>query len=223
MGNRLLAETICTSEEIEKLTAFQETFFYRLMVNCDDYGRMDARPKILKSRLYPIKDVRLEQIEDAIKALISAELVIHYEVDGKPFLQMTTWEKHQRIRQKRSKYPDPPQIAADCRRLPPESNPNTNTNPNPNTNPKKEEKQKEERAARFVPPTIEEVEAYCMKRGNGIDPGAFIDFYQSKNWMIGKDKMRDWQAAVRTWERRRKQDEKTNNIFAQIYEEEYGR
>lgn len=52
----------------------------------------------------------------------------------------------------------------------------------------------------FNPPTVEEVRAYCTERGNSVDPEAFIDFYESKGWMIGKNKMKDWKAAVRTWE-----------------------
>lgn len=52
----------------------------------------------------------------------------------------------------------------------------------------------------FNPPTAEEVKAYCMERGNSVDPDAFIDFYSAKGWMIGKNKMKDWKAAVRTWE-----------------------
>ena len=53
----------------------------------------------------------------------------------------------------------------------------------------------------FIPPTPEEVNAYCKKRNNGIDGTEFVDFYTSKGWMVGKNKMKDWQAAVRTWER----------------------
>lgn len=67
-------------------------------------------------------------------------------------------------------------------------------------------KEKESKKKEKVPPTIEEVAAYCRERNNGIDPEAFIDFYQSKNWKVGKDRMTDWKAAVRTWERRRKGD-----------------
>jgi len=56
-------------------------------------------------------------------------------------------------------------------------------------------------SGRFFPPSIEEVEKYCKERNNSVDPGAFIDYYTSKDWMIGKNKMKDWKAAVRTWER----------------------
>lgn len=54
---------------------------------------------------------------------------------------------------------------------------------------------------RFTPPSLEEVRDYCRERGNQVDPGKFIDFYESKGWMVGKNKMKDWKAAVRTWER----------------------
>lgn len=57
----------------------------------------------------------------------------------------------------------------------------------------------------FTPPTVDEVRAYCQERGNNIDPQRFVDFYESKDWHIGKDKMKNWKAAVRTWESRDKQ------------------
>ena len=68
----------------------------------------------------------------------------------------------------------------------------------------KERKKKESR--NFVPPTLQEVKAYCQERNNGINPQSFIDFYESKGWLIGKTKMKDWKAAVRTWEQRRKEE-----------------
>lgn len=54
---------------------------------------------------------------------------------------------------------------------------------------------------RFVPPTHEEVKAYCLERKNNVDPEKFINYYTSNGWQVGKNKMKDWKAAVRTWER----------------------
>ena len=116
MPNRILKESITTSENIDKLTAFQETVFYRLIVTCDDFGRADARPKLLASKLFPLKDIRPAQIEDALRGLTSAELVITYTVGGKPFLQMKTWDRHQQVRNKVSKYPSP-EDADNCKQL----------------------------------------------------------------------------------------------------------
>lgn len=59
---------------------------------------------------------------------------------------------------------------------------------------------KKTQGKKFVPPDFDAVAAYCRERGNSIDPESFIDFYASKGWMIGKNKMKDWKAAVRTWE-----------------------
>ena len=60
----------------------------------------------------------------------------------------------------------------------------------------------------IIPPTLEMVREYCQERHNSVDPEAFISFYDSKGWMIGKNKMKDWKAAVRTWERSRKENQK---------------
>ena len=55
---------------------------------------------------------------------------------------------------------------------------------------------------RFVKPTAEEVRAYCAERGNRVDAQAFVDFYEAKGWKVGSSPMKDWKAAVRTWEKR---------------------
>lgn len=55
----------------------------------------------------------------------------------------------------------------------------------------------------FIPPNLDEVKAYCEERGNGIDAERFIDHYEARGWMLGKNKMKNWKAAVRTWERQR--------------------
>jgi hypothetical protein len=73
--------------------------------------------------------------------------------------------------------------------------------------------------ALFKKPNIEEVKNYCNERNNNIDPEAFIDFYKSKNWYIGKNKMKDWKAAVRTWEKRDKNKPQTmSKLDSQINE-----
>jgi len=63
----------------------------------------------------------------------------------------------------------------------------------------------------FAPPTLSEVSSYCAERCNTVDPERFIDFYASKGWMVGKNKMKDWMAAVRNWERGDKERSETKN------------
>ena len=64
-----------------------------------------------------------------------------------------------------------------------------------------DESQPVKKRKQFKPPTVDEVEAYCQERMNNVDAEAFVDFYESKGWMVGKNKMKDWKAAVRTWEK----------------------
>lgn len=76
---------------------------------------------------------------------------------------------------------------------------------------------------RFIPPTVEEVKAYCVERGNGIDAEYFVDHYIANGWMVGKAKMKDWKATIRKWERtdKEREKEKSNNIFLDIAEKEW--
>lgn len=143
MPNRIIKESICTSESIDALTWFEEVLYYRLIVNCDDYGRFDGRAAVIKSRLFPLKDnITTKAIDAAINKLASVELVVLYVFEGKPYLHLPTWGKHQQIRSKRSKYPAPEegvishdiicnQMISNAPVIQSESNPNPNPNPNP--------------------------------------------------------------------------------------------
>ena len=68
------------------------------------------------------------------------------------------------------------------------------------------------RGKRFSPPTLEEVRQYCLERKNNVDAEKFVNFYSSKGWMVGKNRMKDWKAAVRTWERNNQDEHPTQNL-----------
>lgn len=59
----------------------------------------------------------------------------------------------------------------------------------------------EKKRKKFVKPSIDEIIEYCRERQNHVDPQKFYDHYESNGWMVGKNAMKDWKAAVRTWER----------------------
>ena len=132
MPNRIIKESICTSDSVDQLSWFEEVLFYRLIVNCDDFGRFDGRTAVIKNRLFPLKDnLTIKNVETAINKLASAGLVALYVFEGKPYLYLPTWNEHQTIRAKRSKYPEPENIckqmisdASKCSRNPIQSNPN---------------------------------------------------------------------------------------------------
>ena len=354
MPNRIIKESICTSDNINNLSLEEEVFFYRLLVHCDDYGLMDARPAILRAKCFPLKvdKIKLSQIEKWLHSLVKNQLIALYEYDGRPYLKMLSWEKHQQIRSRKAKYPLPPEdipykrehimpeekdiedllydVMSSTKRFeehtllsierqvrvgesyldivaktessetlvfelkrgrlsnkaidqiskyltlingkgiligcglsanfdiercrsndiavviydddlnmslvlsnsavnsidltlnhvksrytklasnPIQSNPiqseyESNPNPNPNSN------NGANKSRGFTPPTLEEVAAYCQERNNGVDPQKWYDFYAAKGWMIGKNKMKDWKAAVRTWEKRQQKGGYTYN------------
>ena len=123
MPNRIIKESICDSERINKLTPIEEVTFYRLLVNADDYGCFDAREAVVKSRLFPLKDtMKLSEVGKILDRLAEVGLIVRYTKDGKPFLCVNKWGEHQRLRVSRHKYPTPdeadcgslPQVAASC-------------------------------------------------------------------------------------------------------------
>ena len=218
MPNRIIKDTIHTSDTVNQMTDFQFRLWVNLITYVDDYGRGDARPAIIKGICFPLRE-RLSNadISKALQDLAGMGCVTLYEVDGKPYLCFPTWESHQNIRNKKSRYPGPDDgnlqaidincnqlqsIASNCSRNPIQSNPNTN----PNTN----------RGSRFAPPTLDDVKTYCEERKNGIDPQHFIDYYSRQGWMLSNGrKMKDWKATVRTWEQREKKTPtvtKRNNV-----------
>lgn len=139
LPNRIIKESICTSDEIDRLSAEQEVFFYRLMVSVDDYGLIDARLPILKSKCYPLKSIDIKSIHANLSHLASVGLVKLYNVDGRPYLSITSWAKHQQIRAKRAKCPMPEDgVEINCNQMLSDapviqSNPiQSESNPNPN-------------------------------------------------------------------------------------------
>lgn len=228
MPSRILKESITTNEQIDLLTPFQETFFYRLIVKTDDYGRYDGRPKILRAALFPLKEVALQDISNALNALQRVGLIKIYTVDDHQYIELTGWDRNQSIRAKKSKYPgsggaseqtsedDVVTSEDDCEQMNADENNcmqmNTDEckcsrNPNPNTNPYKERDIERESAVpartprkAFKAPPLDEVKAYIAEKGYHVNAERWYAFYESKNWMIGKNKMADWKAAIRTWE-----------------------
>ena len=200
MPNRILKESICYSESIRPLSWFEEVFFYRLIVNADDFGRLDGRPEMLQAKLFPLRRELTEStVKKALNALTAAGMVQVYEYDQKLFLQLTAWEQHQQVRAKKSKFPAP------------DINGNQLISNVPvilSENPKREARSdtcasapQTQTLKKFTKPTLEEVQGYCLERGNLVDAARFIDHYTSNGWKVGKNAMKDWKAAVRTWEK----------------------
>lgn len=201
--NRIIKESICTSDSIDSLNWFEEVLFYRLIVNCDDYGRYDGRAVIIKNKLFPLKEnITLKAVNDAINKLASAELVTLYTFEGKPYLYLPTWNKHQTIRAKKSKYPDPDESIKTSESICKQMQADVPViQSNTKSNSYSEAILDKQPQTRFKPPTVEEVAEYCRERQNKVDAQRFIDYYTANGWKVGRNSMKDWKAAIRTWEK----------------------
>lgn len=138
MPNRLIKESIHSSDKVNAMTDFQFRLWINLITYVDDYGRGDARSAIIKGSCFPLRErITNKDIENALAGLAGIGCVSLYEVDGMPYLYFPNWEKHQSVRNKRSKYPDPNDLQAvesKCNQVQANA-PVIQSNPKPNPNP----------------------------------------------------------------------------------------
>lgn len=108
MPNRIIKESICYSDDLDQLNSFEETVFYRLIVRVDDYGRLDARVNFLKNTLFVTKPGITEAgIAAALEKMAAVGLIQLYQAEGRPYLCLPKWTRHQQCRASTSKYPAP--------------------------------------------------------------------------------------------------------------------
>ncbi len=197
MPNRILKESIRSSKSVNAVTDFQFRLWTYLITYVDDYGRGSADPQLLRGFLFPRRHTTEAAIAKGLAALETAGLLRLYQVRGERYLCFPRWGEHQRIQTKRSKFPAPEEDApVGHGEFPCQSNPNPNPDPNPDPKETKEV---------FVPPSEEEVAAYCRERGSRVDPRSFVEYYGAREWKTGRSPMRDWRAALRSWERRQEE------------------
>ena len=145
MPNRIIKESAFLSDTIAELTDFEFRLWVGLITYVDDAGRGDARPAVIKGRVFALRDrVTVKDIDAALHALAAKGCVSLYTVGGKPYFWFPSWAEHQRIRDSKPKYPGPEDAdpcepsSATCGDLPQPAaerglNPNPNPNPNPNS------------------------------------------------------------------------------------------
>jgi len=178
------------SDRIDTLSFQAEVFFTRLIMKADDYGCFHANPKLLRANLFPLKsNVRDTDISRLVAECQEAGLIVIYDAEGKKYLEIA--EFGQRMRAKTRKYParsDDGHVSGTC---PPEEKR------------REEEIEGEEKRKGFAPPAKEDVVELMFEKLDEFsamgEADKFINFYQSKNWMVGKTKMKDWRAAARGW------------------------
>lgn len=123
MPNRYFKESLLSSQSVAMLSLGAQAFLTRLILVCDDYGRQDARPALLRSLCFPlqVEQISLEQISGWLQEMQQARprpedppLIEVYETDGKAYLYFPHWARHNPPRAKTSKFPHPPEPASTC-------------------------------------------------------------------------------------------------------------
>src|SRR3990167_5365678 len=109
MPNRIIRESCTTSPTLDALSDGAERMFWRLTTIADDYGRFDADPRVLLAKCFPLRvgRISIKTIEKYVREMVKSSLISLYEVAGRIYGYFLTWEKHQRLRAKTSKYPEP--------------------------------------------------------------------------------------------------------------------
>jgi hypothetical protein len=206
---RTIKPEFWTHEDLSLLPEATHMLAAALLNHSDDEGYFNANPGLVKAACCPLREPSVS-IQDSLKALENIGFIRTCAgSDGKRYGQVVTFDDHQRVNR-----PTPSKIKPLCSFTESSVSPQEKLIDDSPPERKGKEQGKEGKgegaSGRFVPPTIEEVAAYCAERGNGIDPETFVDHYQANGWMRNKSKVKDWRACVRTWESGRKADNKNS-------------
>jgi len=179
-------------------------FYLKLLVESIDHEGMlrfsDTIP-YNEQMLSTITDTNIDIVRQAVKLFSDLGMMtflddgtIHMAEVEKMIGSETEWAQKKRLYRER------------VRALPEGIEDRTRTKKDNVRQEKEKEKEleieKDNRKKRFTPPSLNDVTEYCRSRNNHVDPEAFVDFYESKGWKVGNQSMKDWKAAVRTWEKR---------------------
>lgn len=243
MPNRLIKESICTSEDLNKLSAMAEILFYRLIVRADDYGAYYGNISIIKSNCFPLKsdEITCEQVQSWLNELKDAGLIDTYRAEDRDYIRFCKWKKHQQIRAKKRKFPEPDIICNQmisndsnlisddikCSRNPIQSNTESNPESNTNTTPLREYEQDDgfELFWKIYPKKGGDIRQAYMEYIHALDLGAtpdeMISAIREQMQDIKAEDFRYLPSAEkwlrnRSWEAKAPAGQETDNIFLQM-------
>lgn len=205
-----------TSERVVECSTNARLLFVGTWNFCDDKGRHPYSAKRLKMCIFPgDDDITTADVEALMGELVRVGLIVRYCVNGEQYFVVSGWD-HQKIdKPQPTRWPGPEESVIDC-----ECHPFDELSANDRRiigersvligedRIGKDRKGEEgilpaakASAPRFKPPTLEEVEAYCLERNQGVSAQRWYDHYTANGWKVGRNTMKDWRASVRGWER----------------------
>ena len=182
-----------TNLELSRLHLGARLLFQGLWLLADREGRLKDSPEWIKAIVFPYER---HPVDRWLGDLAGSGFIVRYKSQGFGYIQVVNFLKHQspHVNESESTIPAPEQHGTDTIPLSPSIERGNQQSGNGFRN-------QSAGAQKFEPPTVEAVAAYCSERGNTVDAEAFVAFYASKGWKVGKNSMKDWKSAVITWEK----------------------
>ena len=200
---RMFTKKIVDSDAFLDMPLTTQCLYFHLNMRADDDGFVNNPKKIQRM---------IGASEDDLKLLLAKRFILGFESG---VIVIKHWRMHNLLRKDRY---NPTQYQEEFQTLQLKENGSYTDHGNhlatkwqPNGNQMatqdrlgKDRLDKDSRGKCFTPPSVEEIREYCLERKNNVDAERFHDFYEAKGWMVGKNKMKDWKACVRTWEKSEK-------------------
>ena len=208
---RMFAKTIIDSDSFLEMPMSTQALYFHLSMRADDDGFLNNPKKIQRM---------VGATEDDLKLLIAKNFIITFETG---VIVIKHWKIHNYIRNDRYK---PTVYKEEKDKLIVKENGSYSLGiPNGYQMDTQVRLGKDsigkDNIKRFIKPTIEEIETYIKEKDYSINANAFYDFYESKDWYVGKNKMKDWKACIRVWQQRQPKKETPKWIDQEIEKEEY--
>lgn len=209
---RMFAKTIIDSDSFLDMPLSAQALYFHLSMRADDDGFINNPKKIQRMIGGADDDLKLLCVKKFIIPFESGIVVIkHWKIHN--YIQKDRYKPTVYQEEKSLLIEKENKVYTDCIQDVPTLETQYRVSKELESESEKSDaSQAESRTTRFTPPTLEEVKAYCAERKNNVDAQRFVDYYTSNGWLVGKNKMKDWRAAVRTWERNNTSSSKASGI-----------
>jgi hypothetical protein len=211
MRIRSIKPSFFIDEEIGNLGFAARLFFQGLWCHADRAGRLEDKPRELEIQILPYDTKKKGISGESLLSELCPKFIIRYiGADGGRYIQIINFLKHQRPLPQEQESAIPPPSDDDMKVVLKYHQSITMVYTKDAMEGKGKEGKGRERIeaakAEFIPPSLEEVSAYCKSQGNGVDPEAFLAHYNTVGWVYGKNKIpvRDWKSCVTTWKKKAK-------------------
>jgi len=194
---RSIKPTFFLDSDMSSLSPLARIFFIGLWCLADREGRLKDKPRELGVQLIPYDIPKADP--EALLNELAPRFVVRYQVEGKGYIYIRGFQKHQRPANSEpaSDLPEPPSDILATNLFVASS---TGDEQKGQERKGKEGKGKEGKGGAMAHPTIQQVQEYCRERGNSVNPSKWMAHYESNGWRVGRNPMKDWKAAIRTWE-----------------------